>query len=469
MSHLRTSVFLASTLLISTSVGAETALDRHHQKDLGLTIYQNGLGFVRDQRQISLKKGEQDIAFEDVSAQLVPDSLLIAGDGFSIKERSFAFDLLTPAMLLEKSVGQTVTFRKSNPVTGKDELIKAKVLSNQGTLIIERDGKIEVGAPGSLVLEELPEGLRAKPSMMAKLDVKETGNLDLALGYLTNGLNWHASYSVEVAEDGKSLSMKSWANLTNTSGVDYKNARLNLAAGTINRKVAPRPQMMLAKGSAPRAMAMDSVAETTASLPQALGGIHLYQLPASVDLDQKETKQVALAKPVTFKSKRVLVKRFGPVYNAMRYQSDTPVHPDIELSFTNITGQPLPNGLARLYRKDAAGVLQFVGEDQLDQTPKGQNAKLYPGQSFDVTMVRSQTDYNVIGKHAFAAEYKLVIKNAKKTKETVRVEETFPGEWNLEKTSHKIAKTEGQIATWMIDVPAGGETVLTYRVSVKTR
>ncbi|NVK17114.1 MAG: DUF4139 domain-containing protein [Methylocystaceae bacterium] len=469
MSHLRTSVFLASTFLISTSVWAETALDSSHQKDLGLTIYQNGLGFVRDQRTVSLQKGEQDLAFEDISAQLIPDSLLISGEGFSIKERRFAFDLLTPQVLMEKSVGKDVTFRKSNPVTGQDELIKAKILSNQGALIIERDGKIEVGMPGSLVLDQLPEGLRAKPSMITKLDVQGDGELDLALGYLTNGLNWHTSYSVEVAEDGKSLAMNAWANLTNTSGVDYKNVRLTLAAGSINRQVAPRQEMMLAKAGAPRAMAMDAAIENTMSPPQALGGIHLYQLPAKVDLDQKETKQVALAKPVTFKSKRVLVKRFGPVYNAMRYQSDTPVHPDIELSFTNITGQPLPNGLARLYRKDGAGVLQFVGEDHLDQTPKGANAKLYPGQSFDVTLLRTQTDFKVDGKNAFTAEYKMVIKNAKQTKETVRVEETFPGEWELEKASHKIAKRQGQQATWQIDVPASGETVLTYRVNVKTR
>ncbi|MDV7340517.1 DUF4139 domain-containing protein [Terasakiella sp. A23] len=469
MSHLPTRILFASALLMSTSALAETALDQSHQKDLGLTIYQNGLGFVRDLREVSLNKGAQSIAFEDVSAQLIPDSLLIAGNNFSIKERRFAFDLLTPSVLLEKSVGETVSFRRFNSVTGKDEVIKAKILSNQGSLIIERDGKIEVGQPGNLVLDQLPKGLRAKPSLMADIDVAKKGNLDLALGYLTNGLKWHTSYSVEVAGDGKTLAVRSWANLTNTSGVDYKNATLNLAAGNINRRSRPTPQMMMAK-SAPRAMAMmDSVAESTASAPQSLGGIHLYQLPGKVDLPQKETKQVALIKPLSFKSKRVLVKRYGPVYNAFPHNTDTPSHPQIELSFTNTSGQPLPSGLARLYRKDNQGNLQFIGEDNLKRAPKDTKAKLHPGQSFDVTIKRTQTEFDRDGKYKFTAAYKVVVKNAKKTKETVRIEESFPGEWNLEKASDKLKEQQGQRAVWQFEVPANGEKFLTYRVSVKTR
>lgn len=469
MTHTHPSLFFAATLLVSTSALAETALDQSHQKDLGVTIYQNGLGFVRDQRRVKLDKGSQDIAFEDISAQLIPDSLLISGNNFAIKERRFAFDLLTPSVLLEKSLGKTVTFRKTNPVTGKDELIQAKILSNQGSLIIERDGKIEVGQPGNLVLDQLPAGLRAKPSMMAEIEVLKKGELDLALGYLTNGLNWHASYSVEVAPDGKSLSMKSWANLTNTSGVDYQNATLSLAAGSINRQTAPRAYALQAKGAAQSMAMMDSVPENTARAPQSLGGIHLYQLPSKVNLTQKETKQVALSTPATFKSERVLVKRFGPVYGALPRQGDTPVHPDIELTFENTTGQPLPNGLARLYRKDKQGNLQFIGEDTLNQTPKKGLAKLHPGQSFDVTLERTQTDFDVDGKDRFNAAYEVVIKNAKDNTETVRIEETFPGEWKLEKSSHKLADNQGQRAIWEIEVPANGETTLTYRISVKTR
>lgn len=471
MSFIRTTLCASALILSAQAVFAETTLDQTNQKDISLTIYQNGLGFVKDQRTTFLKEGPQTLAFEDISAKLIPDSLLISGSGFSIVQRRFAFDLLSPQILLEKSIGKNASFRRLNPVTGKDELIKAKILSNQGSLIIERDGQIEIGQPGRLVLDSLPEGLRPKPALLADLYAQNSGDIDLALAYLTNGLKWHTSYSAEISEDGKSIALRSWANLTNTSGVNYKNVDLNVAAGRINRRSPnQRPVQMMAK-AAPRAMsmAMDSAAESTARAPHSVGGVYIYKLPSRVDLNNKETKQVALMKPQTFKSKRILTKRFGPVYNAFHEQPVSPVHPNIELSFTNSSGQPLPEGITRLYQKDTTGHLQFVGEDRLKLTPNNITAKLNPAQSSDVTLLRTQTDFKVTGKHHFQAAYKIVFKNAKKTEERVRITEIFTGEWQLEKSSHEPIAKSGKSTVWELDIPAGGEKILNYRVDVKTR
>lgn len=469
MSFIRTTL-LASTLLIGTQAAmAETSLDQSSQKNLSLTIYQNGLGFVEDLRQAPLQQGAQTIAFEDISSQLIPDSLLISGKGFNVMERRLAFDLLTPAILLQKSIGQEVTFRRLNPVTGLDELIRAKVLSTQGGLVIERDGKIETGQPGNLVLDDLPNGLRPKPALMTDLQVAQSGETDLGLAYLTNGVKWHSSYSAEISPDEKSISLKAWANLTNTSGTDYKNVDIRVAAGRINRSPAPRPVPAMMKAAAPRGMVMDGAAEMTANAPQAIGGIHLYQLPVQVDLNNKETKQVALIKPLEFDAKRTLVHRFNPVYGAMRNDSSQPVHPNIEVSFENTSGQPLPNGTARLYRKNKDNALTFVGEDTLKQTPNGSVAALVPGQSFDVTLKRIQTDYQVDGKYRFEAAYKILIKNAKKTAEKVRIIDSFPGEWALEESNIVPKDKAARNATWEIEVPGESEKVLTYRVEIRTR
>ncbi len=470
MSFLRNALY-ASTLFISTQAAlADTTLDQTSQKDLALTIYQNGLGFVKDLRTAPLAVGPQTLAFEDISSQLIPDSLLISGEGFIVEQRRFAFDLLNPGILLEKSVGQDVTFRRLNPVTGKDELIKAKILSTQGGLVIERDGKIETGQPGSLVLESLPEGLRPRPALMADVNSSTAQDTDLLVAYLTNGIKWHGSYSVKINQDSTSVSLKSWANLTNTSGADYKNVDVSVAAGRVNRQSGGRPVPMMTK-AAPRAMAMamDSAVESTAAAPSSVGGIHLYKLPTRVDLNNRETKQVALMKPLTFDAKRVLVKSFGPSYGHRAGQVAQPVRPDIELSFKNTSDLPLPSGTARLYREDEKGEMQFVGEDRLKQTPKGNTVKLRPGQSFDVTMTRTQTEFQQDGKYRFEAAYKVVIKNAKDKPETVRVTENFQGEWELIKTSVQPKEKLARNANWEFEVPANGEKILTYRVGVRTR
>jgi len=460
---------LGSVMAVSaTALQAETVLDQTQRTDLSLTLYQNGLGFVRDVRKAKLDGGEQTFVFEDVSRQLTPDSLLISGQGFFVQERRFDFDLLTPPALLEKSVGKTVQFRRFNSVTGKDDLISAKILSAKGLVVIERDGKIEVGQPGRLIVDQLPEGLRAKPALTAKIKGMQTGETSLALAYLSNGLQWHTSYSAEIGVDGKSLVMQSWANLTNTSGVDYNNASLSLAAGQINREHSAPPRLeKMARADTMAMRTMGAAPEMAANAPQALGGLHLYDLGRQVDLKDQETKQVALMAPLSLASERVLVQRFGPTYGQYR-GGDQPVHPRVEIRFDNNAEAPLPDGVVRLYRRDQAGELQFVGEDKLARIPRGGEAVLHPGESFDVTLKRTQTDFERAGENSFEAAYQVVIKNARDTKETVRVEEAFPGQWDLEDSSHKAIR-ENNRAVWKVDVAAGKTQTLTYRVKVRLR
>ena len=95
-------------------------------------------------------------------------------------------------------------------------------------------------------------------------------------------------------------------------------------------------------------------------------------------------------------------------------------------------------------------------------------AVLHPGESFDVTLKRTQTDFERAGENSFEAAYQVVIKNARDTKETVRVEEAFPGQWDLEDSSHKAIR-ENNRAVWKVDVAAGKTQTLTYRVKVRLR
>ena len=59
--------------------------------------------------------------------------------------------------------------------------------------------------------------------------------LPVELDYLTGGLSWAADYVAELAPDEHSIELKGWVTLTNTSGTSYRNAKLQLVAGTVNR------------------------------------------------------------------------------------------------------------------------------------------------------------------------------------------------------------------------------------------
>ncbi|NIU35742.1 MAG: DUF4139 domain-containing protein, partial [Gemmatimonadetes bacterium] len=54
---------------------------------------------------------------------------------------------------------------------------------------------------------------------------------------------------------------------------------------------------------------------------------------------------------------------------------------------------PLPRGIVRVYKADASGAQQFIGEDRIDHTPRDERVRIKMGEAFDVVGDRRQMDY----------------------------------------------------------------------------
>ena len=135
-------------------------------------------------------------------------------------------------------------------------------------------------------------------------------------------------------------------------------------------------------------------------------------------------------------------------------------------------GIPLPKGVVRVYKKDSAGNAQFVGEDRIDHTPKGEKVRLKLGDAFDVTADKKQTDFKKLAgsgryNYIYEAAFQIELKNAKNEAVNVKVVEPVPGDREMLEESQTHSKEASNTAVWKVDVPANGKTVLSYRVRVK--
>ena len=87
----------------------------------------------------------------------------------SIVEQNFDFDLLTPAKLMEKAVGQEVTIVRVNPATGAETREQAQVLATNGGVVLKIGQRIEVlrddGLPVRVIFDKVPDNLRARPTL----------------------------------------------------------------------------------------------------------------------------------------------------------------------------------------------------------------------------------------------------------------------------------------------------------------
>jgi hypothetical protein len=470
-------ILLAALLLPASPARAsdERRSTLQDQQEVAVTIYNEDLALVRDQRLVSLDKGENILAFREVSARMRPETALLRSltqpKGFSVVEQNFDFDLLTPQKLLEKYVGKRVQVVRVHPQTGAETAEDAVVLAANNGVVLKIGDRIETGVPGRLSYPDVPENLRDRPTLVIQLLSGTEKPQQLELAYLTGGLSWRADYVAELGAKDDRLDLSGWVTLTNQSGATYRNARLQLVAGDVHRV---RDELRLVRTMAAEE-AMVKAAPQMAE--EALFEYHLYTLGRPTTIAENQTKQVALLSaagvPVR---KEFLLRGSDYYYRSSVGELGQKLKVGVFIEFDNREkaglGLPLPKGTVRVYKKDAAGGAQFVGEDAIDHTPKNEKVRLKLGDAFDVTADKKQTDFKKLAgsgryNYVFESAYRIELKNAKKEAVTVKVQEPMPGDWEVLAESHPHAKEAAGTAVWQVPVPAEGAAVLTYRVRVR--
>jgi hypothetical protein len=472
-------IWVVVALILSTGAFAaepdEIRSTLNDQQSIAVTIYNSNLALVKDQRRIRLKSGLNSLALRDVSAQIRPETALLNSlsnpGSISVLEQNFDFDLLTPQKLLEKYIGKNVSIVRTNPATGAETTETATVLAVNNGVVLRVGNHIETGLPGRIVYDDVPANLRDRPTLVTRLNNKVSSEQTVELSYLTGGLGWKADYVAELSPEENSIDLSGWVTLSNTSGTSYNNAKLQLVAGDVNRV----PEYALAKGRA--AGAMDRMAANAPMAEESLLEYHLYTLDRPTTIAENQTKQVALLYASGIPARKELVLHGNDYYYRSSYgdlgqKMKVAVYVEFENRESSKLGMPLSKGVIRVYKKDSAGNAQFVGEDQIDHTPRNEKVRLKLGESFDVTADKTQTDFRILpyqgkGARVYESAYQIVLKNAKKEPVSVTVQEPIPADWKILKENYRSTKATSNTAVWKINVTADGSATLNYRVQVK--
>jgi hypothetical protein len=142
---------------------------------------------------------------------------------------------------------------------------------------------------------------------------------------------------------------------------------------------------------------------------------------------------------------------------------------------TPLGDAPLPAGSIEVYDLDRGGRMQLVGRGSIGHTAPGAELFVDAGTSFDVTGVRTQTEYATSRTTATAglpsrttatSSYRVVLHNAKDSAVTVEVREDHAGEWSVLESSLPAVKKSATRTVFNVPVPARDSAIVTYRVRV---
>lgn len=440
---MKPSLFIALILLtMSITLDAQ-------ERTVAVTVYNDNLGVVKEIRPINLQRGISEIKISDVAAQIDPTSVYIKLNG-TVVEQNYQYDLVSVYKILEKYLDKSVQV-----INEKGELL-------EGTLLSARDGQLVLrNRNGGLTMiggldkyrvnvADLPEGLMTKPTLVWKVDSRASGRQNAEISYHTAGMKWHAEYVAVLNKDDSKLNLKAWVSIENQSGATYPNATLKLIAGDVNRVQEQMPVYPMGRGK----MMMQEAAAAPQFEEQSLFEYHAYALQRPTTLANNETKQISL-----FEAENVsVVKKF-------QHKGGKKVNVVVEFDnkSSNQLGMPLPKGKVRVNKEDR-GAVEFIGEDQIDHTPKDEKVSLKIGDAFDIVAEEVQTDYKQISQRSSETMWKITFKNRKDEAVTIEAERYFGYNWQVVNASHNFEKKNATTAVFRVPVPKGKEVDLIFTV-----
>ena len=443
------------------------------QVELAVTVYNSDLALVRDVRNVQLPSGSHDLRFMDIAATVNPATVhfrsLTEPSRVSVLEQNYEYDLLEPDKLLRKYVGRDVTLVRTIQDNGttRQEEVTARLLSFNNGPVWQIGTEIVTGLHADHIrFPELPGNLYSRPTLIWTLQNDGAARHRLEASYLARSLSWNADYVLTVGRDDKAADLDGWVTLKNGSGTTFRQAKLQLVAGELNRV---REMMMEVAADK---VAARSVAAAAPMTQEAFSEYHLYTLPRKTTINNAETKQVQMLSGTAVPVIKRYIVNGQAFYYRNRTNPGSPIKDPVQVfyQFRNEEkaglGVPMPAGVVRVYQSDSRGGVHFVGEDRIVHTPKDETLNLKIGHAFDVVCERNQTSFEKIASNVYEMDYEITLRNHKTAAIAVEVNEPLSGTWQMLRSSHEWTKTAAWAAQFKVPVGANSSAVLKYRVRV---
>jgi hypothetical protein len=422
-----------------------------------ITIYSD-VALVEELRTLTISAGEKDYLIEDLPKTLLPDSVLFRPlkEIELIEQEFLPAQELTGWQLLQNAVGQEVEVTVARglvPKTYRGTLLSVE----DGIVLQEVTGRVQIIKEFSEVsLAQLGE-YRKAPALRWRIQSDSSREVQGKLSYLASGLSWSAYYTAILNESETQMALTSWVTVQNTSGRDYKNAKLTLIAGELRRLAPPAPI------SPPRAVvplaAQEKELETKPTFEY-----HQYEFPRRITLTDRQSLELSFI-------------RADAVTVSKHYVYEAALSPHVRVEIRSVNdgahglGIALPAGVVRLYKETQDGI-QLIGEDSLGHTPTGEKIALVPGMAFDLKADRVLKDRQVVGRDELGRElyrdtYEITLRNQRDSDVVIEVKERLQGTWKIVSAEPSYEKLDASTMLFTVPVKARAAAKVTYTVEWK--
>lgn len=469
-----------------------------------------GFAMISETRTVTLPPGESTIRFTGVAEGMVAVSAIVTGLPGGTIEKNRNADLLSPAALVDGTLGNRVRVTRTAPGSGEETTTSAIIRTRaDGGLVLQTDTGFEAvrcsGVPERLEFDRVPAGLSSEPVFSIDTRDEAGGTYTVTLSYLAWGFDWEANYVATFREDRPRraeagevrFDLTSWLTILNDNNQSFENAELMAVAGTLNVESdfedlsdppiarplnltcypfgstaagSPEPyygggykEYAVASPAPPpppmRAMAADSAsreivvtAQMMVASEENLGDLKLYRVPEQVTVAAQSLKQIAFLRRDNVEGRLLYTASCSP-----SNLEDSPAAAGMLLTTVNDEdhglGVALPTGQVALFEHE-----MLIGEETIRDYASGQDVEIALGQSTQVFSLCTEAgDMKVPRWYPMRATFT----NANPAPAVLRLSLGSPQEWQLRGLRTRLKDGE-RIAEFT--VPANGTRVVEWNI-----
>lgn len=407
------------------------------QLDVNITLYPKDLALIKETRKTFLTEGSNKLLIKDIPSAILVDSFIfqMVPPTLPIKVTEYNFQTphITGADLLQHSIGENVQILPSKLVPTPE---KGKLLALDGENgVIESTGRIFVVKKSRISFSQLPYTLVSEPLITLKVMNPKEGDYTFTMGYLAKGFRWDAGYTIVLDATENHLDLNNWINIHNKSGMDVKKGHFLVAH---DKEI----------------------------------GENFYNIEKPISISDNAVKNISWfsAQELTpTKSFRIFPKN-----NITQNEEGLVIKPMVETWLSvkndqaNGLGVPLPQGIIRVFQRNAMDALMYVGENKTSFIPIGKALNLRVGSTKEITASMQQTDYRKLGSQVVESGYRVDLKNETEDSKKVTVFQNVTGDWTILRETHPHEEEEKRLQ-WTLTLAPQEEVSLRYRIRMNVK
>lgn len=422
-----------------------------------MTLYKDGTALIKQPVAWTVETGINNVHFDGFPDGLLEDSPFLVVEGARVGYQRLNLDVFTWDRFYRQRIGEEVEVRL---VSGEEYEGFLRHFDRQQVILQDKDEYRQI--PRDRLEWILATGIVENPPVKPYLswDIYSRSNRQVSgeLSYLTGGFDWNAIYRLVLEPDTTLAELVTEAIIYNRSDFAFSDLELQLVEGHLHRtQPAGRRPKMSARGMAPEGLALDAVAPRIPA-QSGLGDYHIYYLPERIALEGQKNITVRL-----YNSSRVNLIKTYLFTNSERSTREEPLM--IEYKFANTVenelNKPLPQGKVEIYQATDRGGLEFMGEDNISQVPRGEVVALIAGRAFDVMGKRRVINYDRQRKSEEAV-IELTVANSRDEGIDVHLIEHISGDWVIRNESAMYIKVDANTINFPLEVPADSTISVTY-------